>query len=94
MATEKKVVVLKAGEIESGKSATGREWSRRVLQIWSGEIAGAIRVYDTTEKLNELTAGEYMCEYVERNGDAGNIDITLGNFRPARPAPQPKPNNG
>lgn len=84
MADSKEIVVLKVGDIESGKSQSGRVWNRRTLQIWTGALAGTHQVYaETPEELQTLTEGKYMAEYIERH-NGSNVELVFGNLTPSK----------
>jgi len=81
MASQIKVQVLAIGELESG-SRNGRDWNRRTLQIFTGEVAGNHPYYADKEKLQDLQAGFYMIGIAARAGDRGRLEFAIGDMSP------------
>jgi hypothetical protein len=91
--SQKKIQVLDVGElVESGKESRNK-YFYKVLQVWTGKTAGNMRVYAEKgregfhDDLDNLTAGDYMVDIVERNGDFGAIELVYQNPQPSK---QPK----
>jgi len=81
MAAQIKINLLLVGELETGKSVSGREWNRRTCQVFTGEVAGNIPVYGTVEELSDLKQGYAMVDVVPRAGDSGRLEMRFENLK-------------
>ena len=79
-----KIHVLAIGELKSGKStgSNPREWHRRSLQCFTGDIVGQIPYYADRSELESMQAGYYMAELYPEAGDRGSLQFRLGKLTP------------
>ena len=87
-----KIQVLSIGELQSGKSSGSnpREWFRRSLQCFTGQVVGNIPYYAEKDELEAMNAGEYMFNLEARAGDRGRLEYVLGSAQSVT-RPQAKP---
>ena len=74
------VQVLSIGETSTGKNAQGREWHRRIFQVFvpDSQIAGNIPVYGELDKLNSYKeGGKYEAKTEARAGQNGSIELRI-----------------
>lgn len=81
-----KLQVLSIGEVTSGKSqATGREWHRRIFQVFciDSQVAGNVPVYGDLEKLASYKqGGVYNADVNASAGNNGKIELQISNLEP------------
>ena len=81
--------VLAIGDLQSGKSNSGREWNRRTFQVFTADqVAGNIPVYGELEELNSYKqGGTYDATVQTTAGQNGRIELRITKLTPAK-APQ------
>jgi hypothetical protein len=92
----KKITVLGVSEVQTQRPDAARKYARVQLQIWTGQLAGAMMVYGDPEKkgedLKDFPTGDYMVEIQERHGDYGLIEVVYANPVPVvKATQQPRP---
>jgi len=78
--------VLHIGETTSGKSGNGRDWNRRIFQVFtSDQVAGNIPVYGELDELNSYKqGGTYDATIQTRAGNNGRIELAITKLTPAK----------
>jgi hypothetical protein len=82
------IQVLAIGETTSGKSANGRDWNRRIFQVFtSDQVAGNIPVYGEKEELDSYKqGGTYNATIQTTAGQNGRIELRITKLTPAKAA--------
>ena len=81
------VQVLSIGETTSCKNQQGREWHRRIFQVFvpESQIAGNIPVYSELEELNSYKeGGKYDAKTEARAGANGVIELRITKLTPMK----------
>ena len=84
------VQVLSIGETTSGKNAQGREWHRRIFQVFvpESQIAGNIPVYADLDELNQYKeGGKFDAKTEARAGQNGSIELRITKMTPIKGNP-------
>jgi hypothetical protein len=83
-----RIQVLAIGETTSGKSSSGREWNRRIFQVFTADqVAGNIPVYGELEELNSYKqGGTYDATVQSTAGQNGRIELRITKLTPAKAA--------
>lgn len=78
--------VLAIGQIDSGKSAQGREWHRRTFQVFTADqVAGNIPVYGEKEELESYKqGGQYDATVQTASGQNGRIELRITKLTPVK----------
>lgn len=81
-----RIQVLAIGVTESGKSTSGREWNRRIFQVFTADqVAGNIPVYGSIEELDSYKqGGAYEAEVSTAAGNNGRIELRINKLTPVK----------
>lgn len=81
-----RIQVLSIGATDSGKSSNGREWHRRIFQVFtSDQVAGNIPVYGELDELEVYKqGGQYDAEIRTVAGNNGRIELRITKLTPVK----------